>query len=73
MHDYSELLSEVKHLTGAVRGCAAALYLIFLVLFLKNMDSSSEIKDLTHELHNVGYKFTEQMAYLKEVIRKNEN
>ena len=70
MPDYSELLSEVKNLTGAVRGCAAALYLIFLVLFLKNMNSSSEIKSLTNELHNTGAKIAAQIEYLKGVFRK---
>lgn len=70
MPDYTELLAAVNGLTNAVRGCAGALYLIFLVLFLKNMNSSSAIKDLKHELHNVGYEITVQVEYLKEVIRK---
>ena len=70
MPDYTELLSAVNSLTNAVRGCAAALYMIFIVLFLKNMNSESAIKSLKDELHNVGYRVTEQVEYLKEVIRK---
>lgn len=70
MPDYTELLSAVNSLTNAVRGCAAALYMIFIVLFLKNMNSESAIKSLKDELHNTGSALTRQVEHLRGVFRK---